>query len=196
MVRTQRTELNWRNHGTAVVSEYGGDVNAFGVTGICPDAHCRGFSFNISGGAAAAIRAAADALSAGDIILIELHWPGPGASGSGQDGFIAMEWWPAEFDAIRYASNRGVIVVEAAGNGSHNLDDPIYNTPQAGFPASWRNPFNRALRDSGAVVVGAGAPPPGTHGRDHGPDRSRLGFSNWGSCVDVQGWGREVTAAA
>lgn len=196
VVGTQRTELNWRNHGTAVVSEYGGDVNAFGVTGICPDAHCRGFSFNITGGAAAAIRAAADALSAGDIILIELHRPGPGASGSGQDGFIAMEWWPAEFDAIRYASNKGVIVVEAAGNGSRNLDDPIYNTPQAGFPSSWRNPFNRANRDSGAVVVGAGAPPPGTHGRDHGPDRSRLGFSNWGSCVDVQGWGREVTAAA
>lgn len=196
VVGTQRPELNWRNHGTAVVSEYGGDVNAFGVTGICPDAHCRGFSFNITGGPAAAIRAAADALSAGDIILIELHRPGPGASGSGQDGFIAMEWWPAEFDAIRYASNKGVIVVEAAGNGSRNLDDPIYNTPQAGFPSSWRNPFNRANRDSGAVVVGAGAPPPGTHGRDHGPDRSRLGFSNWGSCVDVQGWGREVTAAA
>ena len=196
VVGTQRTELNWRNHGTAVVSEYGGDVNPFGVTGICPDAHCRGFSFNVTGGAAAAIRAAADALGAGDIILIELHAPGPGASGSGQDGFIAMEWWPAEFDAMRYASNKGVIVVEAAGNGSRNLDDPIYNTPQAGFPASWRNPFNRAIRDSGAVVVGAGAPPPGTHGRDHGPDRSRLGFSNWGSCVDVQGWGREVTAAA
>ena len=95
-----------------------------------------GFSFNITGGLAAAIRAAADALSAGDIILIELHRPGPGASGSGQDGFIAMEWWPGEFDAIRYASNKGVMVVEAAGNGSRNLDDPIYNTPQSGFPSS------------------------------------------------------------
>jgi hypothetical protein len=41
--------------------------------------------------------------------------------------------------------------------------------------------------------VGAGAPPPGTHGRDHGPDRSRLDFSNHGSAVDAQGWGREVT---
>jgi hypothetical protein len=41
--------------------------------------------------------------------------------------------------------------------------------------------------------VGAVAPPPNTHGHDHGPDRSRLDFSNWGSVVDVQGWGREVT---
>jgi hypothetical protein len=43
------------------------------------------------------------------------------------------------------------------------------------------------------VLVGAGAPPPGTHGRNHGPDRSRLDFSNFGACVDAQGWGREVT---
>ena len=53
--------------------------------------------------------------------------------------------------------------------------------------------LNAGPLDSGAIVVGAGAPPPGTHDRDHGPDRSRLGFSNWGSAVDAQGWGREVT---
>ena len=62
-----------------------------------------------------------------------------------------------------------------------------------GFPAAWTNPFNRSNRDSGAIIVGAGAPPPGTHGRDHGPDRSRLAFSNYGALVDAQGWGREVT---
>src|SRR5207237_3049988 len=65
-----------------------------------------------------------------------------------------------------------------------------------GFPGTWSNPFARGTRDSGAIVVGAGAPPPGTHGRDHGPDRSRLDFSNYGSVIDVQGWGREVTTAA
>jgi hypothetical protein len=42
--------------------------------------------------------------------------------------------------------------------------------------------------------VGAGAPPPGTHGNDHGPDRSRLDFSNHGRRLDAQGWGREVTS--
>ena len=69
----------------------------------------------------------------------------------------------------------------------------LYQTPGAGFPAGWRNSFRRTNRDSGAIVVGAGAPPPGTHGRDHGPDRSRLDFSNWGALIDAQGWGREVT---
>jgi subtilase family protein len=189
VIRTPTTDIGWRNHGTAVVSEFGGDLNAFGVTGICPDAHVRGCSIFDTGGLPGAIVAAADQLRPGDIILIEVQYGHP------TKGYTSIEWWPADYAAIRYAVNRGVIVVEAAGNGNNNLDDPVYNNPLAGFPPDWRNPFNRALRDSGAILVGAGAPPPGTHGRDHGPDRSRLGFSNYGSAVDVQGWGREVTSA-
>lgn len=192
----QIPDLAWRNHGTAVIGEFGGDRNPFGVTGISPAARVRAASILDAQGhanSARAIREAADALEAGDIILIELHRPGPGATGSGQFGFIAIEWWEQDFAAIRYATSRGIIVVEAAGNGSQNLDDPIYDQRPPDFPQSWRNPFNRDNRDSRAVVVGAGAPPPGTHGRNHGPDRSRLDFSNWGAMVDAQGWGREVT---
>lgn len=186
------TNNSWVNHGTAVIGEFGGDVNNLGVTGICPDAHVRGLSiFGV--GTAAAIRQAADASKAGDIILIELHAPGPEATGSGQQGYIAMEWWPANFAAIRYAVSKGVIVVEAGGNGGVNYDAAIYDQRPNGFPTSWKNPFNPANPSSGAILVGAGAPPPGTHGRDHGPDRSRLGFSNYGRRVDCQGWGREVT---
>jgi hypothetical protein len=81
------------------------------------------------------------------------------------------------------ATAKGVIVVEAGGNGADNLDDAVYNAPAGVFPPGWKNPFNRANRDSGAIVVGAGAPPHGTHGRDHGPDRSRLALSNYGSIV-------------
>ncbi len=180
------------NHGTAVVGEIGGDRNTFGITGICPDASVGAASF-VSKPSAQTIREAADKLRAGDIILLEIHRAGPNATGAGQFGYIAIEWWPDDFAAIRYAVSKGIIVVEAAGNGSQNLDDAVYNTKPAGFPASWRNPFNPANPSSGAVVVGAGAPPPGTHGRDHGPDRSRLGFSNYGRRLDCQGWGREVT---
>ncbi len=191
---TQYTERSWRDHGTAVLGEFSGDRNSIGVTGICPDANVRAISHGTIG-SAAAIRRAADLLGAGDIILLEMHRPGPRhnfASRDDQLGYIAVEWWPDDLAAIQYATSRGILVVEAAGNGAENLDDALYNTRPAGFPASWTNPFRRTV-DSGAVIVGAGAPPPGTHGRDHGADRSRLDFSNFGSCVDVQGWGREVT---
>jgi len=195
---TVSPDIRWRNHGTAVAAEFGGDDTFFGVTGISPEANVRAVSIFGGLGSAAAIRQAANMLNLGDIILIELHRPGPRfnfQSPQGQRGFIGIEWWPDDFDAIRYAISRGVIVVEAAGNGAENLDDNIYNTPAAGFPVSWTNPFNLANRQSGAIIVGAGAPPPGTHGRDHGPDRSRLDFSNYGERLDVQGWGREVATA-
>ncbi len=193
---TQSSDILWRNHGTAVIGEFGGDRNTTGVTGICPDANVSAISIFGGTGSAGAITAAADRLRPGDIILIELHRPGPRFNYQNrpdQLGFIAIEWWDDDFAAIRYASSRGVIVVEAAGNGAENLDDPLYNLRPSDFPASWSNPFNRNNRDSGAILVGAGAPPPGTHGQDHGPDRSRLDFSNFGSSIDAQGWGREVS---
>jgi len=195
---TPSTNIGWRNHGTAVTGEFGGDDNAFGITGICPLANVRAISIFGSGqGSAKAITDAANALSPGDIILIELHAPGPRNNFQdigGQLGFIAMEFWPDNFAAILFATSvRGVIVVEAGGNGAENLDDPLYNNRPNGFPNTWRNPFNLANPQSGAIIVGAGAPPPGTHGQNHGADRSRLDFSNYGSRVDVQGWGREVT---
>jgi Subtilase family len=196
-------DLHWRNHGTAVAGSFSGDGNGVGVTGICPDANVRAISIFGNGmGSAAAIRKAASMLSPGDIILIELHYAGPRHAFTprlDQLGYIPVEWWPDEFAAIREATSRGILVVEAAGNGAEDLDAPLYDTPGRGFPSTWSNPFKRGRDprspDSGAILVGAGAPPPGTHGRNvHGPDRSRLEFSNYGSCVDVQGWGREVTS--
>jgi Subtilase family len=192
----QINEVGWRDHGTAVLGEFGGDRTSFGVVGICPGANIRAISH--SGlGSAEAIRQAADLLMPGDIMLLEMHRPGPRFGFEDRDdqmGYIAVEWWPDDYAAIRYAVSRGIIVVEAAGNGAEDLDDPMYDENPGDFPDWWRNPFRRNPLDSGAILVGAGAPPPGTHGRDfYGPDRSRLDFSNWGSLIDAQGWGREVT---
>ena len=192
---SQINGVDWRNHGTAVLGEYSGDINTAGVAGISSDAVAGAVSHG-GIGSAAAINHAASRLRPGDIILLEMHRPGPRHNFQphpDQWGYIAVEWWPDDFAAILNATRRGIIVVEAAGNGAEDLDDAIYEAPGPGFPPSWRNPFRRMGRDSGAIVVGAGAPPPGTHGRDHGPDRSRLDFSNWGALVDAQGWGREVT---
>jgi hypothetical protein len=192
----QSVDIKWRNHGTAVVGEFGADRNSVGITGTSPDANVRAISIFGGTGSANAIRQAADMLHLGDVILIELHRAGPRYNFQPRDdqkGYIAIEWWPDDFDAIKYATDKGVIVVEAAGNGAEDLDDPLYSARPANFPASWTNPFNRVNRDSGAIIVGAGAPPMGTHLRSLDPDRSRLEFSNFGSVLDAQGWGREVT---
>ncbi len=189
------TDRYWRDHGTAVLGVVTGDANAFGVTGICADAKASAVSHR-GRGSAPAILDAVEAVNPGDIVLIEAHRPGPRFNFQprpDQRGFIPVEWWPDDLAVIQHATSRGVIVVEAAGNGAEDLDDALYDKPAKGFPRDWVNPLRRTV-DTGAIFVGAGAPPPGTHGRDtHGPDRSKLDFSNWGSAVDAQGWGREVT---
>lgn len=189
---TPYPEASWRNHGTAVLAEMGADKNGFGVTGISYGAIISAVSHG-SIGSAKAIQLAAQRLKAGDIILLEMHRAGPRngfQSNPNQKGYIGVEWWPDDLLAIQYATANGIIVVEAAGNGAENLDDALYDQRGPGFPAGWKNPF-RDAGISGAIMVGAGAPPSGLHGRD----RSRLDFSNFGQRVDCQGWGRGVVTA-
>lgn len=80
------------NHGTTVVGGIGADRNSFGVTGICPDANVGAACF---GNSAQTIRQAADKLAQGDIILLEIHRPGPRhnfQSRNDQLGYIVIEW--------------------------------------------------------------------------------------------------------
>lgn len=204
------SDPKWIRHGTAVLGMLGGDHNGFGISGICPEAGVNTVSIfdNSDGnpspnwGSAAAIRLAADMLGPGGIILLELHRPGPAVNfqenESTQAGYIAVEWWPCDMAAILYAKSRGIIVVEAAGNGRQNLDAPIYcvNPPTPSgplFPSWWRNPFRRDPIDTGAILVGAGVPPENIHETGStDPDRSRWILSNHGWAVDTQGWGLEV----
>ena len=183
-------DVHMEKHGTAVLGILSADRNSFGVSGVAPDANVRAVStFDAAGveDTASAIMQAASFLGAGDIMLLEMHRLGPPDYGAGTR-YIPVEWWPDDFAAIRWAIGQGIIVLEAAGNGFSNLDDPLYNSAAPGFPGYWRNPFSRAIADSGAILVGAGAPPVGPWGRD----RSRLDFSNFGDMLDAQGWGREV----
>lgn len=176
-------EINdWIQHGTAVTGIIAADSNEYGVTGIAFDAEIDYVSIGDMG-VAEAVDAAASNLDPGDIMLLELHTPGPRydfVPTFDKKGYVPVEYFDANFDAIQMASANGIIVVAVAGNGWEDLDDPIYE-----------GRFDRSFRDSRAIIVGAGAPPNG----QYGPDRSRLYFSNYGSRVDLQGWGKSVYTA-
>ena len=173
--------FNNNNHGTAVLGEVAAIENGWGVTGIAYDAQFyvagtwNGAVWDVGG----AIITALGTLGPGDIIIIEQQFVGP----NGGTAYIPIEWWLPWYNAIVTAVGNGVIVVEAAGNGSQNLDDPIYSMGNSGH---W--PF-LPENDSGAIIVGAGAawPPFGSDVAG-----SRLWFSNYGSTVDLQGWGEGV----
>lgn len=166
------------DHGTAVLGELAAPHNGFGVSGLSPNARIGISAVNPDQGisVAEAIQWAATLLQPGDIILIEQQRAGPeivfdcGCAGD-QCNFIPVEYGSAAYSAIRAATANGIIVVEAGGNGSSNLDSPFY------FDA-----FNRAQRDSGAIIVGASS----------NQAREPLCFSNYGSRIDMHGWGTAV----
>jgi hypothetical protein len=164
-------DLSWRNHGTAVLGQIRGIDNGLGVEGLVPDAEVGASSIG-NQSFPEALLAAASVLEAGDIVLIELHAPGPNSFGNGsQFGYVPMEFWQDNFDAIRALTDLGIIVVEAAGNGQQDLDDPVY----LGL-------FDRQVRDSGAIMVGA----------SDGSATWPAWFTNHGSRVDLSGWGEDV----
>lgn len=171
-------DLSWRNHGTAVLGEMIGDDNGFGVTGICPGADIGTVSIG-SMSTEEALLTAADNLQAGDAILIELHAPGPHydfESRPDQLGYVCMEYWQASFDAIQYCWAKGLVVVEAGGNGAEDFDNATY----------YGDLFDTTYRNSHAIIAGAGHPPVDFN------DLERESFSNYGERVNVQGYGSNV----
>ncbi len=165
----QYPDQSWRDHGTAVLGEIRGSDNGFGVRGITPECEVGGVSIAALS-VATALYTASLALDVGDVILIELHAPGPNSNGTGQFGYVPMEYWQENFDAIQVITANGRIVCEAAGNGEQNLDDPIYGTT-----------FDPEVRDSGAIMCGAAT-------SSGYPEW----FTNYGARVDVNGWGSSI----
>lgn len=156
------------DHGTAVLGELVARDNGFGVTGGVPNATIRVASTVFPGGwyrPADAIAAVTAATSPGDVLLLEQQTTGPNGP------YVPLEWVQSVFDATLAATMAGRIVVAAAGNGGQNLDGPEF-----------LGRFDRGVRNSGAIIVGAG-----------NSLHARLAFSCYGSRIDLQGWGGSVT---
>jgi hypothetical protein len=162
-------------HGTAVLGEVLAVDNTRGDIGIAPRASGRVVSqyrTSTTYSTAAAILSAAGSMRAGDVMLLEAQTTVAGST------FLPVEAETAVFDAISHAVGLGIVVVEAGGNGSNDLD-------------AWRDAGGKArldrnssdFRDSGAILVGAGGA-----AAPHG----RLGFSNFGSRIDCYAWGESI----
>jgi hypothetical protein len=171
---TPTDPFNNNDHGTAVLGEIGARKNGYGMTGGAPGTTLRvapvttvEFGYDV----ALTITQAMNVLGAGDVILLEQQMCVCGNTCNAQcTGCGPVEWQQATYDAIALATAQGISVVEAAGNGGVQLDSP-----------SCLGRFNRSIRDSGAIIVGAGD-----------AFHQRLSFSAHGSRLDLQGWGTLV----
>jgi serine protease len=175
-------------HGTAVIGEIGMVDNTLGGVGVAPQAAGRVISqwrtaesFNT----ADAILDAAANMAFGDVLLLEAHEYDPKSSGS--TPYNDAYYWPVEivdanYDAISLATALGIVVIEAAGNGPHDLDAYLSPSGARIFDRS-----SKDFRDSGAIMVGAASA---------ATPHVRLDFSNYGSRIDCYAWGESIDTTA
>ncbi|MFT6070219.1 MAG: subtilisin family serine protease [Bacteriovoracaceae bacterium] len=186
------------NHGTAVAGEMIAKRDGKGVTGISYEADFGFFSRLVDNdirvrvrgckdedencteqeenpyhkGVAANLAKVVEQLGEGDLIVLEMHSPGP------RGEYIPTEYWNPIYRILKYATEeKGIHCVAAAGNGSEDLDHKDYNRA-----------FDTKYRDSGCVLVGASL-------SDIEDRHRRASFSNYGSRVDAFGYGRGVVTA-
>lgn len=161
-------ELGYDEHGTAAIGITMAQNNGYGVTGIAPK--CEGHFYSewttLGYNRAHSVSDAVLNSRAGDVILLEMQISG----GNGLSAFGPAELNSTIWNLCKSATDAGIIVVAAAGNGNQNLDDPFYQSY-----------LDRG--DSGAIIVGAGSTN-NTH--------SKLSFSTHGARVDIQAWGLSV----
>ncbi|PFO72133.1 S8 family peptidase [Bacillus cereus] len=166
------------DHGTSVLGIVSAEDNNMGGIGIAPKAKVKVVSQIRDNGnynTADAILSAVNNMQAGDILLLEAQAT---YDGYGDKNYFPVEVKPDIFDAIRMGTNKGIIIIEAGANGGNDLDQ---FRDRNGKQVLNRN--SPDFKDSGAIMVGA-ASARVPHKRSY--------FSNYGSRVDVYGWGNAV----
>lgn len=158
----------YADHGIAVFGAIFGQHNDYGIDGCAPHATGRAYSFQNASGPQSRpetlVMMGNDACP-GDVILIEMQ-----SGGLGGDNLAPADVNPAVWDATRAATDKGVVVIGTAGNGSADLDGSAY--------ADYR-----ARGDNGVIMVSGG----------NSATRARNVGSYGECCVHVQGWGHNVT---
>ncbi|WP_297332060.1 S8 family peptidase [Flavobacterium sp.] len=156
-------------HGTAVIGVVYADHGTYGISGMAHEAEEAVLypEWTIENGynRIYAITQAIAGSDAGDVIIYEMQVPA-----FSEFDFVPAEYDPLVWDLTKAATDAGIVILAAAGNGSQNLNSTAF--------AEYNN-----RGDSGAVIVGAG-----TYDTNH----DRLGFSTYGDRVNVQAWGYNV----
>lgn len=156
------------DHGTAVLGVIYGDVAGYGVTGMAneaaelilfPEWQETGYNRIL-----AVTNSIANSV-AGDVIIYEMQ-----TGGSTNTAYVPAEYENVIWDLTKAATDSGIVVVAAAGNGNQNLDALFYA------------PY-LARGNSGAIIVGGG-----TADLAH----NKISYSTYGTRVDVQGWASNV----
>lgn len=155
--------------------------NTIGGVGIVPaaDAHVVGTYQDPSimeENEPQAIMSATTFLKFGDVMLLEMQ------TVDNFSNLYPVEILDAQYDAIRLATAMGITVIEPAANGGLDLDAPFLRPDETTYH-SYLNRSSAEFRDSGAIMVGAGI---------SALPRARLDRSNYGSRVDVHGWGENI----
>ncbi|ARF68056.1 hypothetical protein B7C51_09770 [Paenibacillus larvae subsp. pulvifaciens] len=159
------------SHGTATLGEVVGCDNEVGIIGISPKAKAKVTSKYRANGKqshADAIASAAKEMNPGDVLV--LTW---GYRDGGRP-----ENTPDIFEAIKFATDKGITVIQSAGNSSVNLDEYTVNGKYV------MNRNSPDFKDSGAIIVG---------GASSDEPHKRRKSSGYGSRVDVYAWGENVT---
>jgi hypothetical protein len=173
-----------RLHGTPVVAITAATETGVGGVGIAPqvDVHLvSGFDPALGGDIFhSAIITAIGRAGTGGILVLPLGIPSPGEPPSSRTGPLEMN--PAHQVELLTATSLGVTVIEAAGNGTVDL-----NAFQDFFGRQVINRSSPDFFDSGAVMVGSAT---------SSTPRSRLFQSSFGNRIDCYAWGVDIECAS
>jgi hypothetical protein len=159
---------SYTEHGTAVFGILYADKGSYGISGLAygaqelilfPEWQQAGYN-RIN-----AVTQSINNSTIGDIIVYEMQ-----TSAITSSDYVMAEYNQVVWDLTKAATDAGITIVAAAGNGSVNLDSPSF--------ASYM-----ARGDSGAIIVGAGSA---------SINHDRLPLSTYGSRVNLQAWGQNV----
>ena len=167
---------DFTEHGTGTLGVVVGDNGGYGVTGMAYGAeevvlypeYTQEYGYNRNYATSLALASAA----AGDIVMYEMQTGGANETAN-DPKYVPAEYNQTMWNLTRAATDLGIIIVAAAGNGNQNLDAAEYSEYMS-------------RGNSGAIIVGAGSST-STH--------YKLYFSTYGSRVDLQGWGLGVVSS-